>query len=585
MRNYKGFIFSIDATIALIVAAIAVSILLYMNFSAPKGLFSSTNEAESLLQNLLTIKLKDALANGFIPQKYLTPYIAQANGTLLAKFSGTGQVTANVLLVTTAANSINTVTFWMNSTSANGIVPFGFHNYDLFIGSNCLGFNTTSNGIYGFNSVGLSNKWQFIAAEFFNGAYTGNSLIYLNGTQKTLSQCTGTASTGTASTDVYISGWGNSAKYYFNGTITNLQIYNISLSAQQITQLYQQGIGGAPITTQNLVAWYPLNGNPGDYSGHKYTGTQTNLNYIKANFIPFKSYNISLNSSLLETMASLYTNNQGAYASLMLNYVENSSTVGILVNSTFAPAVSTSGFNGANSYVYAPVGSWLGTNHSLTAAAWFYSPSGGGPVFGVTSSPPGAGWNSPFISVDSNALIYGWINGSTKLTYQGKFNTWYFVAVSYNKTAKVVTLFVNGQQSSNTIGKYVTLGAFDYFTTYITGTKPANVPSYFNGNIANLQIYNTSLTAQQISLLYQRGIGGIPIYNSTLSGWWPLDGNANDYSGNNNDGIPNNMVYGASTYIPSALGASYEVSKATAPMAININGNVLLRNVSVITWR
>jgi hypothetical protein len=187
--------------------------------------------------------------------------------------------------------------------------------------------------------------------------------------------------------------------------------------------------------------------------------------------------------------------------------------------------------------------------------------------------------------MDSNAMIYGWINGSAQLSYQGKFNTWYFAAVTYNKTAKVETLFVNGQQATNSIGKYVTFNSFDYFTTYVSGTKPANVPSYFNGYIENAQIYNTSLSAQQIAQLYQKGIGGIPIYTSTLYGWWPLNGNANDFSGNNNNGIPNNVVYASTSYMPSALSTTYEVSKATVPMSVNINGNLLIRNVSVFVWR
>ncbi|MGC8662683.1 MAG: LamG-like jellyroll fold domain-containing protein, partial [Candidatus Micrarchaeia archaeon] len=49
--------------------------------------------------------------------------------------------------------------------------------------------------------------------------------------------------------------------------IANVQIYNTSLSASEIKALYQEGIGGAPINLQHLVAWYPLNGDTNDYSG------------------------------------------------------------------------------------------------------------------------------------------------------------------------------------------------------------------------------------------------------------------------------------------------------------------------------
>ncbi|MGC8670184.1 MAG: hypothetical protein ACP5TL_03475, partial [Candidatus Micrarchaeia archaeon] len=64
-----------------------------------------------------------------------------------------------------------------------------------------------------------------------------------------------------------------------------------------------------------------------------------------------------------------------------------------------------------------------------------------------------------------------------------------------------------------------------------------------NGSIANLQIYNVSLSQPQIQALYQEGIGGAPIDLQNLVGWWPLNGNANDYSGNGNNGVPSNVMF------------------------------------------
>ena len=58
----------------------------------------------------------------------------------------------------------------------------------------------------------------------------------------------------------------------------------------------------------------------------------------------------------------------------------------------------------------------------------------------------------------------------------------------------------------------------------------------FNGMLANVQIYNASLPASDIQALYMEGIGGAPIDTDYLTGWWPLNGNTNDYSGYNNNG-------------------------------------------------
>ncbi len=66
---------------------------------------------------------------------------------------------------------------------------------------------------------------------------------------------------------------------------------------------------------------------------------------------------------------------------------------------------------------------------------------------------------------------------------------------------------------------------------------------WFNCSISNVQIYNTSLSANDIKTLYVEGIGGVLFDLRNLVAWWPLNGNANDYSGNNNNGAATNVIY------------------------------------------
>ena len=69
-------------------------------------------------------------------------------------------------------------------------------------------------------------------------------------------------------------------------------------------------------------------------------------------------------------------------------------------------------------------------------------------------------------------------------------------------------------------------------------------PTYFtNCSIANIQIYNTALTPQEIQYLYQQGLGGGPVRLQNLVAWWPLNGDAKDYSGNNNHGTIYNVAF------------------------------------------
>ncbi len=58
----------------------------------------------------------------------------------------------------------------------------------------------------------------------------------------------------------------------FNGSISDVQIYNAPLSGSQIAQLYLNGIAAPPQYTANLIAWYPLNGNANDYSSYSNNG-------------------------------------------------------------------------------------------------------------------------------------------------------------------------------------------------------------------------------------------------------------------------------------------------------------------------
>lgn len=58
----------------------------------------------------------------------------------------------------------------------------------------------------------------------------------------------------------------------------------------------------------------------------------------------------------------------------------------------------------------------------------------------------------------------------------------------------------------------------------------------FNGMISNVQYYDRSLSSNEINDIYGSGIGGVPIDIYHLIGWWPLNGNANDYSGNQYNG-------------------------------------------------
>ncbi len=158
------------------------------------------------------------------------------------------------------------------------------------------------------------------------------------------------------------------------------------------------------------------------------------------------------------------------------------------------------------------------------------------------------GNNDFYVDVNSsgyfNAYIYTVISGagSWKVINSNGIvvtpNTWYFVAETYNGVTQ--NIYVNGAYNNGGGCACEDLPSPQGLMGIGDGIGKG---SPFAGSIANLQLYNTTLSAAEISALYQEGIGGAPIDVNNIIGWWPLNGDTNDYSGNGNDGTATNVIY------------------------------------------
>jgi len=146
-------------------------------------------------------------------------------------------------------------------------------------GSSLNTFNNTPQAT--FTSGPKPNIWQMITVTGSGGS-SGTASLYINGQFITSNSINTQVKTGTGW------GWGiglwafcSGVGGLYRGLISNEQIYNTSLSANEIQALYLEGIGGAPIDLQHLVAWWPLNGNANDYSGNGYNGQYIqNVNFV-----------------------------------------------------------------------------------------------------------------------------------------------------------------------------------------------------------------------------------------------------------------------------------------------------------------
>ena len=120
------------------------------------------------------------------------------------------------------------------------------------------------------------NQLEFYALTFNGTRLTGYEISGGQVTPHSVSVTMGSNSLQ-ANGQLYIGGGPGATGW--TGTISNVQVYNASLSENVIEAQYLEGVGGAPIRLQNLVAWYPLNGNANDYSGNNNNGVQANVVY------------------------------------------------------------------------------------------------------------------------------------------------------------------------------------------------------------------------------------------------------------------------------------------------------------------
>jgi len=216
--------------------------------------------------------------------------------------------------------------------------------------------------------------------------------------------------------------------------------------------------------------------------------------------------------------------------------------VGTFIGCSGCGSTTLSWINAANPY--------MASTTSLTISVWLYTPTSvpcDQPLF--TSlfnvyAPRGANLDLihmvPYFNTGNSTADFAFSGASSIIA-----GSWAnIVATASHGNGNI---YVNGALSStgptaNTIQYNSIDTSFAIGLDNATFGCPARY-SHFNGTISNVQIYNTSLSANEVQALYLEGIGGAPINLQHLVGWWPLNGNANDYSGNGNNGVPTNVMF------------------------------------------
>ena len=433
------------------------------------------------------------------------------------------------------------------------------------------------------SSVSSSNAlktdtWYFITATVSSSTET----VYVNGVQ----DFSGALSVSSQSYPWEI-GYGNYENQFFNGIITNVQVYSSILSQQQVSQLYGEGITGPPISSSGLFAWWPLNGNTNDYSGNGNSdmlyGAQGYVPLSQIQALSIGSNGIGISNSLIGFSATsgIFNGNPSTY-----NYTNQNGIASAILSQqvgTGASLAYATAFNGNYSYASSNLIAWwplnldsegriydIGTNSNLPNPLYgnvFYAsqalpnyiadfdgqgsyiqipgntaldPSTFTMSAWINAKGPSQGYNS-WILGNPGSYNIGLCSDKLYLCFQDlgsnqvsnnpiNRDTWYMVSAVVSGTGE--TVYVNGIQV------YSGLAGLSSWSGWQIGNGGC-CNEFFNGSISNVQMYTSALTQSQIYRLYSEGIGGSPVTGGII-GWWPLNGNANDYSGGGNNGT----IYG-----------------------------------------
>jgi hypothetical protein len=286
----------------------------------------------------------------------------------------------------------------------------------------------------------------------------------------------------------------------------HIQLVAFALCALLVIPAAAQVPGYVP--TDGLVGWWPFNGNANDESGNGNDGTV---------------YGATLTEDRFGNAGSAFS----------FDGVDD--FINVLNNDELS--LTSDEFSISAWYATAP--SIIADNRNILCKSngpgaqnkWILMKSEGGGFY-----PEGVGLlTSPII----NAAAF---NGFTSVTDPSEYNNWNHILIT--KINDSINLYLNGEISSvASITSNISPSVADL---RIGGDEINSVDNakFWSGLLDDIAIYNRALTEQEIQNLHTSTTpapcAALPTnLQEGLVGYWPFCGNANDESGNGNDGTVN----------------------------------------------
>ncbi len=511
-----------------------------------------------------------AATTGTGPWTYNFVVSNSVNGQIIASSSSasnsfsyttatTGALAANVFITDSGTpavtvNSVYSLVFTVNSALAAPPAP-------------TLSSSTLDKGqvedMYTPASTTGTGPWTYN----FLVSYSGNSMLLASSSGSSNSFAYTTSAAGTFATNVFVTDSANTAEtansvYSSAFTVNNalkspvISVSNVVLDAGQYLNVTAYETGGSASYTYNFIISNSVT-NTVLYS-QPYTTSQSKNSLLWEAQSAYLGNSISAN--VIVTDATGASANSASTYNIVLNPVL--STGWTASNSVIDPGqyqTLTANANGGANIIEYPIfntGSSVsidtGTNSLPTGAssrsmfAWiYYTGSNSNNYFVYSYGTWGTADEVIGIEIDGGDLYISGYDDDYDTNYAIPTNTWIMVGLTYSG-GTAIKAYLNGNVFSGSIGSALNTVLSSPHSSVIGATPSPNVHDYFTGNIINLQVYNTALSASSVNALYLEGPLGSPLWSTgNVVVWLPLQDGTADFSNMSNGGAAYNVVYGS----------------------------------------
>jgi len=447
------------------------------------------------------------MATEFISNSWLMPTNANAEANRVSNYS-LDFVTSSIDSAATYLNEVSnfSISTWFTTDTVAGadkfLINIGSSSSELWgvqlYQGDLIVYGGSNIKYFRYNGHIATGQWYNLVVSY-NGSESASDRykVYLNGSLLSTSSISGTIDTltPTFTTNLVIGKLAYSAAAYWNGKITEVSLFDYSLTSSQVTELYGTGSAiGNPMAITNgrkPVAYYPLG-------------------------------NAAFNGEFLAS--------NGAEQDYVFDFDGTDDRI-----ETSAPIITSGGFS---------FSCWFKTSDTVNPQVIWN---------GIDSTTA-----KSFLRITGTALRLKIIDGSggnnnidnTVTTADGN---WHHIAFTTDglTTTNGVIIYLDGAPLSTT-GTLLNSGFASTTKNQIGSYAP---DAYnFNGSLSNVSVFNTSLPAtgtESVASLYNYGTPPNIASYSNLQAWWELDASATfdgsnwsipDASSNSNTGTSSGMT-------------------------------------------